>query len=134
MDHRSIEAWPFESTKRSRLGQMGSFGSNRIIRFQMVYTNGARAIGVPGCPDLACCTASIESVRIVLIANLVISSSVIVFLRRFCLFFLCLQRSYFAQATQMSRRLTELGCEKRLNEIPGNCWSDSPAAHTKNVH
>jgi hypothetical protein len=34
----------------------------------------------------------------------------------------------------MSRRLTKLGREKRLNEIPGDGWSDSPAAHTKHVH
>jgi hypothetical protein len=34
----------------------------------------------------------------------------------------------------MSLRLTKLGCQKCLNEIPGDCWSDSPAAHTKNVH
>jgi hypothetical protein len=34
----------------------------------------------------------------------------------------------------MSRRLTELGCEKRLNEIPGDGWSHGPAAHTKDVH
>jgi hypothetical protein len=56
------------------------------------------------------------------------------FHRRFCLFFLCLQRSYFAQATQMSRCLTELGREKRLDEIPRDSWSYSPATHTKNVH
>ncbi len=30
---------------------------------------GAKAIGVPGCPLLACCTASIDRVRIVLMAN-----------------------------------------------------------------
>ena len=60
--------------------------------------------------------------------------SVIDFLRRSCLFSLCLQRSYFAQATQMSRRLTELGREKRLHEIPGDGWSDSPATHTKHIH
>ena len=35
-DHRSMEAWPLESTKRSRLGQMGSCGSKCITRFQMV--------------------------------------------------------------------------------------------------
>jgi hypothetical protein len=34
----------------------------------------------------------------------------------------------------MPRGLTKFGCEKRLNEIPGDGWSDSPAAHTKNVH
>ena len=35
-DQSSIEAWPFESTNRSRLGQMGSCGSNRNTRFQSV--------------------------------------------------------------------------------------------------
>src|SRR5215813_15426230 len=65
-DQSSIEAWPFDSTNRSRLGQIGSFGSNRITRFQMVYNKGASAMGVPGCPDLACCTASMERVRMVL--------------------------------------------------------------------
>src|SRR5271166_3728920 len=62
----SIEACPLESTKRSRLGQIGSCGSKRMARFQIVYTSGASAMGVPGCPELAACTASIESVRMVL--------------------------------------------------------------------
>src|SRR6516164_1658993 len=74
-----MEAWPFESTKRSRFGQMGSLGSNLRTRFQIVYTTGASAIGVPGWPEFAACTASIESVRIVLMAScvcgLVISTS-----------------------------------------------------------
>ena len=35
-DHSSIEAWPFDSTNRSRLGQIGSFGSNLKIRFHSV--------------------------------------------------------------------------------------------------
>src|SRR5262244_807362 len=64
-----MEACPLESTKRSRLGQIGSCGSKCITRFQSVYTSGASAMGVPGCPDLACCTASIESVRMVLIQS-----------------------------------------------------------------
>ena len=34
----------------------------------------------------------------------------------------------------MSRRLTELGREKRLDEIPGDGWSYGPATHTKNIH
>ena len=34
----------------------------------------------------------------------------------------------------MSRGLTKFGCQKRLNEIPGDGWSYSPATHTKNVH
>src|SRR5215469_15136741 len=77
MDQRSIDAWPFERMNRSRFGQIGSSGSNCMTRFQMVYTNGASAIGVPGCPDLACCTASIERVRIVFIDSLSNSSLVI---------------------------------------------------------
>jgi hypothetical protein len=32
----SMDAWPFESTNRSRLGQIGSSGSNRMTRFQSV--------------------------------------------------------------------------------------------------
>ena len=31
------------------------------------YTTGA--IGIPGCPELACCTASMDNVRIVLMHN-----------------------------------------------------------------
>src|SRR6266481_4417472 len=73
-----MEAWPFESTKRSRFGQIGSTGSKRMTRFQSVYTSGASAIGVPGCPDFACCTASIDRVRIVLIDSWSSCSLVIV--------------------------------------------------------
>jgi hypothetical protein len=32
-DQSNIEAWPFESTKRSRLGQIGFSGSKRRTRF-----------------------------------------------------------------------------------------------------
>ena len=45
-----------------------------------------------------------------------------------------LERSYLGQATQMSRRLTKLGGEKRLDEIPGDGWSYCPATHAKNIH
>ena len=40
----------------------------------------------------------------------------------------------FAQAAQMARRRTKLGCKKRLDEIPGDCWANGPAAHAKNIH
>src|SRR5215831_9713049 len=33
-DHNSIEAWPFDRIKRSRFGQIGSFGSKHMARFQ----------------------------------------------------------------------------------------------------
>src|SRR5436190_12643425 len=64
-----MEAWPIDSTKRSRLGQIGSSGSKRRKRCHRQYTTGASAIGVPGWPELAACTASIDSVRMVLMAS-----------------------------------------------------------------
>src|SRR5215469_9413460 len=68
-DQRSMDACPFESTNRSRLGHRGSDGSKYITRFQMVYTRGARAMGVPGWPDFAAWTASMDKVRMVLMHN-----------------------------------------------------------------
>src|SRR5581483_219973 len=56
-------------TNRSRLGQIGSSGSKRRKYCQRVKATGARAIGVPGCPEFAACTASIDRVRMVLIAS-----------------------------------------------------------------
>src|SRR5713101_9709421 len=64
-----MDAWPTESTKRSRFGQIGSSGSNRKNRCHRQYATGAIAIGVPGWPELACCTASMERVRMVLIQS-----------------------------------------------------------------
>jgi hypothetical protein len=55
-----------ERTKRSRLGQMGSAGSKRRCRCQSAYATGAMAMGVPGWPELACWTASMDRVRMVL--------------------------------------------------------------------
>jgi hypothetical protein len=34
----------------------------------------------------------------------------------------------------MSRRLTKLGGEKRLDQVPRHGWSHGPAAHAKNIH
>jgi hypothetical protein len=34
----------------------------------------------------------------------------------------------------MSRRLAKLSGQKGLDQIPGDGWAHSPAAHTKNVH
>jgi hypothetical protein len=51
------------------LAHTGSSGSNRRNRCHSVYATGASAIGVPGCPEFAACTASIDRVRIVLIAS-----------------------------------------------------------------
>src|SRR5207244_7637801 len=118
----------------ARWGQTGSCGSKRMTRFQSVYTSGASAIGVPGCPDFACCTASIERVRMVLIANCIIFSSVIVFSYRSYLLFSRLYGSHFAQAPQVSLGFAELGGEERLDEVPSDGWSHGPAAHTQAVH
>src|SRR5580704_19022059 len=45
---------------------MGSSGSKRRNSCQRTYITGAIAIGVPGWPELACCTASMHRVRMVL--------------------------------------------------------------------
>ncbi len=34
----------------------------------------------------------------------------------------------------MSLRLTKVGYQKCLYEVPGDGWSHSPAAHAKDVH
>src|SRR6266481_556452 len=122
-----MEAWPFESTKRSRFGQIGSTGSKRRTRFQSVYTSGASAIGVPGCPDFACCTASIERVRIVLIdswssCSFVIASPSFV------------QRRHLAEAPEVSLGPAALGRQERLDEVPGHRRADGSTAHAQDVH
>src|SRR5262249_18336793 len=61
-----MEAWPIDSTKRSRLGQMGSSGSKRRKGCQRQEGAGAMARGVPGGPELAACTASMDRVGMVL--------------------------------------------------------------------
>ena len=65
IEYRSIEACPTDRTNRSRFGQIGCAGSNRRTRCQRQYATGASAIGVPGCPEFASCTASIDKVRMV---------------------------------------------------------------------
>ena len=69
IEYSNIDACPIERTNRSRFGQIGSSGSNRRNRCHRPYTTGAIAIAVPGCPDCAVWTASMESVRIVVIAS-----------------------------------------------------------------
>src|SRR5690606_13942900 len=64
MLYKSADPCPAERTKRSRLNQFGFFGLCFICRVQSVYVIGAAPIGIPGCPEFAFSTASIESVRI----------------------------------------------------------------------
>src|ERR1700685_1066057 len=53
VEYSSMDACPHDKTNRSRLGQIGSSGSNLKNSCHSVYTTGASAIGVPGCPELA---------------------------------------------------------------------------------
>src|SRR6266542_4860775 len=62
-------AWPAERTNRSRSGQSGWLGAWRRKRVHATYAIGAAPIGAPGWPEFACCTASIDSVRIVSMAR-----------------------------------------------------------------
>src|ERR1044071_1670929 len=64
-----MEAWPHDRTKRSRFGQRGFPGLKRRNRDHRVWTTGARAIGVPGWPELATWTASMARVRMVLMTR-----------------------------------------------------------------
>src|SRR3546814_9969645 len=61
-----MEPWPAESTKRSRSAQAGAAGSNFRKRENSTVATSAMPIGMPGWPELACCTASIASARIAL--------------------------------------------------------------------
>src|SRR5581483_4536211 len=67
-----------DRTNRSRFGQIGSVGSKRRNCCHKLYTTGASAIGVPGCPELACWTASMASVRMVLIESCSIEEDVVI--------------------------------------------------------
>jgi hypothetical protein len=69
IEYSSTDAWPTDSTNRSRLAHTGSSGSNRRWRCHNVYVRGANAIAVPGCPELAPWTASIDRVRMVLMVS-----------------------------------------------------------------
>ena len=47
------QTWPFESTKRSRSGHLGSFGSTCISEKYSAATMSAAESEPPGCPDCA---------------------------------------------------------------------------------
>ena len=65
-----MEPCPADRTSLSRSGQSGSLGSNfRKCENRTVATS-AIPIGIPGCPELACCTASIERARIAFASSL----------------------------------------------------------------
>src|SRR5258708_18599675 len=55
-----------DSTKRSRSNHSGSAGLCLRNLVQSVYAMAAAPIGMPGCPEFACCTASADNMRTVL--------------------------------------------------------------------
>ena len=59
-------ACPADSTKRSRSGHLGLVGLCRRWRVHKTSAIGAAPKGIPGCPEFAFWTASIDSVRMVL--------------------------------------------------------------------
>src|SRR5215472_9217491 len=69
MAYSSIDACPADKTKRSRFGHKGFSGSYRRYCCHKQYATGARPMGAPGCPEFACCTASIARVRMVLMQS-----------------------------------------------------------------
>ncbi len=73
--YRSMDAWPFDNTKRSRSNQCGLRGL--CFRWppgtpsaergpHKATAMSAMPMGAPGWPELACCTASIASARMAL--------------------------------------------------------------------
>ena len=69
IEYRRIEAWPADRTKRSRSGQSGSAGSWRMTRLNSTWASGARAMAVPGWPELALRGASMAKPRMTSIAR-----------------------------------------------------------------
>src|SRR5471030_3215436 len=74
-EYCSIEPWPLESIKRSRSAHFGLPGLWRRWRFHKATAISAMPMGMPGWPELAACTASMDRARIALA-----SSAVLVFM------------------------------------------------------
>src|SRR6516164_6545727 len=68
---------PADSTKRSRSGHFGLVGLCRRWRVHKTYATGAAPSGIPGCPEFAFWTASIDSVRMVLMQSSSSGSNVV---------------------------------------------------------
>ena len=62
----SIDPCPADRTKRSRSGQCGSVASNFRCSSNRTVAASAMPIGMPGCPDFAASTASIDNARMAL--------------------------------------------------------------------
>ena len=76
MAYCSTEAWPAESTKRSRSTHMGDSASYFMTRVHSTWARGARAMAVPWWPLLALMGMSMDRARITLMARCSRSASV----------------------------------------------------------
>src|SRR5213594_2826613 len=91
-------------------------------------------MGVPGCPDLAACTASMDSVRIVLMASR--SRSLSLMAPPFALAGMTrrLERGHLAETAQVPRGLAVLRGEISLNQVPSQLRPDGPPTQAQDVH
>src|SRR5450631_4611611 len=64
-----MEAWPFDSTKRSRSHQVGLPGLNLSTSRHSTSAISAIPMGAPGWPELAFWTASIDRARMALASS-----------------------------------------------------------------
>src|SRR3954454_9993680 len=69
MAYCRITACPAERMKRSRSGHIGSDGSYFMTLVHNTWASGARAIAVPGWPELARCGASMARPRMTLMPS-----------------------------------------------------------------
>src|SRR5438067_2182212 len=90
---------------------------------------------VPGCPDPACSTASIERVRMVLIDSRARSASRSGSATKGALMdlSLCLAGRDFSKPAQVPLGGTELGRQERLDQVPCHRGAHSAAAETDHV-
>src|SRR5438034_2514345 len=91
-------------------------------------------MGVPGCPDLAACTASMDSVRIVLMASRSRSPSLMAPPFALAGMTCPLERGHLAETAQVPRGLAVLGGEKGLDQVPGQLRPDRSPAQAEDVH
>ena len=68
-EYSSMEAWPFESTNRSRSHQVGLPGLNLSTSRHRTSAMSAMPMGAPGWPELAFWTASMERARMALASS-----------------------------------------------------------------
>src|SRR5271154_7258514 len=68
-EYNNMDAWPFESTNRSRSHQVGLPGLNLSTSRHRTSAMSAIPMGAPGWPELAFWTASIDNARMALASS-----------------------------------------------------------------